>query len=68
MKRATVKKEAPKNRAEAIHVCSKQREDLSQAKTPARSERIPYHIQEIIRLKGRKKFKEIMKHLKRNHD
>ena len=52
MKRATTKKGAPKNRAEAIRAWEKQWDELPQSKIQAWIERIPLHIQEIIRLEG----------------
>jgi hypothetical protein len=58
MKRATTKKGALKNRAEAIRAWEKQWDELPQSKIQAWIERVPFHIQEIIRLEGGNEYKE----------
>jgi len=58
MKRATTKKGAPKSRDTAISIWQKTWQDLPQEKIQAWIERIPYHIQEIIKLEGGNEYKE----------
>ena len=58
MKRATTKKGAPKNRAEGIRAWEQCWKDLPQEKIQAWIKRIPYHIKQIIELKGGNEYKE----------
>ena len=58
LKRATTKKGAPKNRAEAERVWQKAWDELEQWRIQAWIERIPRHIQEVIRLEGGNEYRE----------
>ena len=58
MKRYTTKKGAPKSRQEAITVWQVAWQDLPQEKIQAWIERIPRHVQEIIKLEGGNEYKE----------
>jgi transposase len=58
MKRATTKRGAPKNRVEGIQAWEQCWKDLPQEKIQAWIERIPYHIKQIIELKGGNEYKE----------
>ena len=55
MKRETTKKGAPTTRKEAEKAWIKCWKELSQGQIQAWIERMPRHIQEVIRLKGRKR-------------
>ena len=67
MKRMTTKKGIPKSRAEASQRWPKQWKDLPQSTVQAWIERIPRHIQEIIKLEGGNEYKEGREHIKRSH-
>ena len=67
MKRATTKKGAPQNRAQAIEIWTQYWNELPQEKIQAWIERIPIHIQEIIRLEGGNEYQEGKYHTKRSH-
>lgn len=58
LKRYTTKKGAPKNRADAIQAWEKAWEELPQDAIQRWIERIPYHIQQIIKLEGGNEYKE----------
>ncbi|KAK5997488.1 hypothetical protein PT974_02851 [Cladobotryum mycophilum] len=58
IKRRTTRKGAPKSRAEAIKVWEAAWEEMPQQAIQAWIERIPRHIQEIIRLEGGNEYKE----------
>ncbi|RFU30387.1 hypothetical protein B7463_g5944, partial [Scytalidium lignicola] len=58
MKRRTTAKGASKSRAEAVKAWEKCWKDLSQSQIQAWIERIPFHIQEIIRIEGGNDYKE----------
>jgi hypothetical protein len=58
LKRQTTKKGAPKSKAEAEAVWRKAWDDLEQSRIQAWIERIPFHIQEVIRLEGGNEYKE----------
>ncbi|KAG6018585.1 hypothetical protein E4U19_000168 [Claviceps sp. Clav32 group G5] len=58
LKRETTKKGAPKNRQEAVAAWKAAWDELSQEKIRAWIERIPRHIQEVIRLGGGNEYKE----------
>jgi DNA-binding transcriptional MerR regulator len=68
MKRHTTKKGAPESRAQATKVWEAcWRNDLQQEQIQAWIERIPRHIEEIIRLEGGNEYKEGRNHLTRSH-
>lgn len=67
MKRNTTKKGAPKSRVDAIKKWTSCWNELPQEKIQAWIERIPRHIQEIIKLEGGNEYKEGREHLKRQH-
>jgi len=58
LKRQTTKRGAPKSKAEAEAVWRQAWEDLEQPRIQAWIERIPFHIQEVIRLEGGNEYKE----------
>ena len=58
MKRETTKKGAPRTRKEAEKAWTKCWEDLSQARIQAWIERMPRHIEEVIRLRGGNEYRE----------
>ncbi|KAG5940681.1 hypothetical protein E4U59_002287 [Claviceps monticola] len=58
LERATTKKGAPKNRQEAVAAWKAAWEELPQEKIRAWIERIPRHIQEVIRSGGGNEYKE----------
>ncbi|KAK4119761.1 hypothetical protein N657DRAFT_536599, partial [Parathielavia appendiculata] len=58
LKRVTTKKGAPKSKKEAQQVWEEAWEDLDQPRIQAWIERIPFHIQEVIRLEGGNEYKE----------
>jgi hypothetical protein len=58
MKRQTTKKGAPTSRQEAIQAWQKAWKDLSQEQIQAWIERMPRHIEEVIRLEGGNEYKE----------
>jgi transposase len=58
MKRRTTKKGAPKSRKEAIQVWQATWEELPQEAIQRWIERIPRHVQEIIKLEGGNEYKE----------
>ena len=58
LKRQTTKKGAPKSKKEAEEVWKKAWNDLEQAKIQSWIERIPHHIQEVIRLEGGNEYQE----------
>jgi ferric-dicitrate binding protein FerR (iron transport regulator) len=58
MKRTTTKKGAPKNRAEGIRAWIRAWALLDQARIQAWIERIPRHIQEVIKSEGGNEYKE----------
>lgn len=58
MKRETTRKGAPTSRKIAEQLWTRCWNDMSQARIRRWIERIPYHIQEIIRLKGGNDYKE----------
>ena len=58
MKRNTTKKGAPQSRAEGIKRWKATWEELSQEQIQAWIERIPWHIEQIIQLKGGNEYKE----------
>lgn len=58
MKRLTTKKGAPRSKVEAIRAWTKAWDELPQWKIQEWIERIPIHIQNIIRLEGGNEYKE----------
>ena len=58
LKRVTTRKGAPKNRAEAEIAWKNAWDELEQWRIQAWIERIPRHIEEIIRLEGGNGYKE----------
>jgi siroheme synthase len=58
MKRYTTKKGAPKSRAEAIKAWGEAWRTLPQERIQQWIERLPRHIEEIIRLEGGNEYKE----------
>lgn len=58
LKRVTTKKGAPKSKKEAEQVWVQAWDDLDQPRIQAWIERIPFHIQEVIRLEGGNEYKE----------
>lgn len=59
MKRRTTRKGAPKSRAEGIKAWEAAwNEELPQEQIQAWIERIPHHVQEVIRLEGGNEYKE----------
>lgn len=58
LKRQTSKKGAPKSKSEAEAVWKQAWEDLEQSRIQSCIERIPFHIQEVIRLEGGNEYKE----------
>mgnify|MGYP001068972749 CR=1 FL=1 len=58
MKKYTTKKGAPKSRAEAIKAWHQAWEDLPQERIQEWIERLPRHIEEIIRLEGGNEYRE----------
>jgi hypothetical protein len=58
MKRRTTRKGAPKSRAEAIQAWEECWKELPQDKIQALIERIPIHIQKIIKLEGGNEYRE----------
>jgi len=58
LKRVTTKTGAPKSRAEAERVWEKAWEDLDQSRIQMWIERIPHHIEEVIRLEGGNEYRE----------
>jgi hypothetical protein len=58
MKRRTTRKGAPKSRAEAIRAWEQCWTELPQEKIQALIERIPVHIQKIIKLQGGNEYRE----------
>ncbi len=58
MKRETTKKGAPRTRKQAEEAWTKCWEDLPQEKIQAWIERMPRHIEEVIRLKGGNEYRE----------
>jgi hypothetical protein len=58
MKRNTTKKGAPKNREDATKAWEKCWKELPQKQIQAWIERIPWHIQQIIKLEGGNEYKE----------
>jgi ferric-dicitrate binding protein FerR (iron transport regulator) len=67
MKRQTTKKGAPRSRVEATKAWQKSWNDLDQTRIQAWIERIPRHIQEVIRLEGGNEYREGREHLQRAH-
>ena len=67
MKRATTRRGAPKSRAEAVRVWEQEWDNLPQEKIQEWIERIPRHIQEVIRLEGGNEYREGREHLKQHH-
>lgn len=58
LKRQTTKKGAPKSKKEAERVWKEAWDNLEQATIQSWIERIPFHIQEVIRLEGGNEYKE----------
>ncbi|KAJ5711662.1 hypothetical protein N7488_005818 [Penicillium malachiteum] len=58
LKRETTKKGAPKTRTEAINIWEKKWDEMPQEMIQRWIERIPHHIQQIIRLEGGNEYKE----------
>jgi len=58
MKRLTTKKGAPKNNDDGHRAWRKAWQELEQKRIQAWIERIPRHIQEIIRLEGGNEYQE----------
>ncbi|KAH7010703.1 uncharacterized protein B0I36DRAFT_257395 [Microdochium trichocladiopsis] len=58
MKRQTTKSGAPTSKSEATRAWNQCWKDLPQAKIQAWIERIPFHIQEVIRLEGGNEYRE----------
>ena len=67
IKRATTKKGALKSRTEALRVWPDYWEKLPRSTIQAWIERIPHHIQEIIRLEGGNEYQEGRLHTERSH-
>ena len=58
MKRLTTKWGSPQSRPEAMRVWRREWQELAQTRIQAWIERIPHHIQEVIRLEGGNEYKE----------
>ena len=58
LKRTTTKRGAPKSRVEAERIWEKSWRELPQDKIQAWIERIPKHIEEVIRLEGGNEYLE----------
>jgi hypothetical protein len=58
LKRQTTKKGAPKSKREAEAVWRKAWDELDQNRIREWIERIPFHIQEVIRLEGGNEYQE----------
>jgi ferric-dicitrate binding protein FerR (iron transport regulator) len=58
MKRLTTKKGAPKNNEEGRQAWRQAWQELKQERIQAWIERIPRHIQEVIRLEGGNEYRE----------
>jgi hypothetical protein len=67
MKQATTKKGAPKSRQQAIEAWTKCWNELPQEKIQAWIERIPRHVQEIIKADGGNEYMEGRYHTRRRH-
>lgn len=65
MKRYTTKKGAPKSRTEAVKVWGQAQNDLPQERIQQWIDRIPRHIEEIIRLEGGNEYEEGRGHVRR---
>jgi hypothetical protein len=67
LKQVTAKKGAPKSKSQAEIVWKEAWDDLEQLRIQRWIERIPYHIQEVIRLEGDNEYAEGKSKNRRQH-